>query len=85
MNSATQAFYDHVQILRGLAEDCADEPRMLDAIRTLGGFCLLLEGWRPNDPDPTDDDPDPGDEAGADPGVIDLRKWRAAVALKAAA
>lgn len=41
------------------------------AVRSLACMVLLKEGWKPGDPDPSDDDPD-GGERKFDDNVIDL-------------
>ena len=64
--SVASAYEEHITELerRALAEDEF-------AIRSLCAMVLLKEGWKPGDPDPSDDDPDGGERV-FDDNVIDL-------------
>lgn len=42
------------------------------AVKSLACMVLLKEGWKPGDPDPTDDDDPDGGERVFDDNVIDL-------------
>lgn len=46
------------------------------SIKSLGAIALLLDGWRPSDPDPRFD-PDPEVE---ETDVIDISEWRSRLA-----
>jgi hypothetical protein len=67
MTSVAKAFSEHVDELerRALAGDDF-------ATRSLAAMVLLKEGWRPGDPDPTDDDDPGGGEYVENHNVIDL-------------
>lgn len=64
MFEVTRAYTDHLENVVERAEN-GD----LDAVRTLGCVALLLDGWVPGDPDPSND---PGPDGG---NVIELRKF----------
>lgn len=51
MDEIAKAFSEHVEKLVLLGTKCPDEDRRLDAIRSLAGMALLIEGWRPPEPD----------------------------------
>lgn len=44
----TDAFISLVKKLAMIATDHPDIDRRFDAVRTLGAFCLLLDGWKPD-------------------------------------
>ncbi len=63
--NTTDAFVAHVKDLQGRAA-------LGDgfAIKSLAALALLSEGWRPGDPDPSDEPPDGGCE------IIHLAEYR---------
>lgn len=56
MSTLAQVFVEHISELerRAIGGDAF-------ATRSLCAIVLMKEGWRPGDPDPSDDDPDGGE------------------------
>jgi hypothetical protein len=70
-NDLTELFNAHVQELTRMME-AGDG----FATKTIAAMALLMEGWRPGDPDPSDEGPD----GGGGEKVVDLSAWIARLA-----
>jgi hypothetical protein len=65
----TEHFYSHIRVMQILAETGCEL-----SIRSLSAIALLLDNWRPGDPDPSDGSD--SDESVPAADVIDLSAYR---------